>query len=91
MGKSLCLVGELQFIIYLQICWVFMCQGPEAEGRGRGNFLARDSVGVLAPCPGWDVEEHVDESGLKYLHGKTRILGSPFPEYPLGLAQFVAV
>lgn len=31
---------------------VFMCQGPEAEGRGQGNFLARDCVGVSWPCPG---------------------------------------
>lgn len=33
---------------------VFMCQSPEAEGRGQDNFLTRNCVGVLCPCPGME-------------------------------------
>lgn len=69
---------------------VFMRQDPAAEGRGRDNFLARDNVGVLCPCPGWDAEGHIDASDLKYLQGRTGVLGS-FPEHPHALAPLMAI
>lgn len=59
--------------------------------RGQGNFLTRDRVGVSCPCPGWDAQQHIDGSNLKYLQGKMRVLGSPFSEHTFVLAQFVAV
>lgn len=67
---------------------VFMCEDPKAEERGCGDFVPRDSSGVVGPCLRWDTAGHVDEADLKYLQG---FLHSPFSEPPLSLAQFMPV
>lgn len=67
---------------------VFMCEDPKAEERGWSDFVPRDNSGVAGLCPRWDAAGHVDEDDLKYLQG---FLHSPFPEPPLGLAQFMPV
>lgn len=70
---------------------VFMCQGPEAERRGQGNFLTWDCVGVSCLCPAWGTEGRIGGSDIKCLWGRMGVPGCPFSEHTFVLAQSVTV